>query len=213
MLKKWTLQLGEENFVRNSFEPAWGQAAFTRAELNQFGHAGLPPDNNALEGKNGGQKEYRDHAKETVVYHCSSHKDWMAMESTADLSFGLQLNRAAWNTKLFQDVWVLSDRKLCDVMSIVYCFKAYRPGAVIIPSNNTISSLITKSKVANELNALKYALTHAQGGADSWLKTFKDLILKPAETVSASAAALVRHNFQRALRLRLLALVMPPNHL
>mmetsp|Transcript_20651 Transcript_20651/g.53362 ORF Transcript_20651/g.53362 Transcript_20651/m.53362 type:complete len:578 (+) Transcript_20651:271-2004(+) len=178
MLVKWEHEYKEGHYARNVFHPVWGHAKFTRAEANQLWHGGIPPDNNALEGKNGGQKGDRGHTREGSVMFAYTHKKWMESESLLDLNFGMRFNREAWKTSIFQDVMVLMDQNVCHIFSCAFKFGKYAQGAIIIPSTNTISYLVTKCGIANEAKALIYALQNSRDG-EAWLKTFKKLALDP----------------------------------
>ena len=60
MLEKWYKK--GEGIYADKFEH-WMDVPWTRAELNEHGYGGLPPDNNGLEGKNGAQKGDRGHKR------------------------------------------------------------------------------------------------------------------------------------------------------
>ena len=55
MMQKWEHKYKEPRAARE-FRKQWGKELFTRAAMNCYGTGGIPPDNNALEGKNGGMK-------------------------------------------------------------------------------------------------------------------------------------------------------------
>mmetsp|Transcript_47395 Transcript_47395/g.109030 ORF Transcript_47395/g.109030 Transcript_47395/m.109030 type:complete len:98 (-) Transcript_47395:63-356(-) len=61
MMNKWE-EKGESVYA-SKFDKQWKDVPFTRAELNEDRHGGLPPDNSGLEGKNGGQKGDRGHKR------------------------------------------------------------------------------------------------------------------------------------------------------
>jgi len=161
-----------EGIYADKFEH-WMDVPWTRAELNQHGYGGLPPDNNGLEGKNGAQKGDRGHKREHAVMYCVSNRKWMQLESTLDLRFGRHFRADVWSIKFFQGVAAGADLVKTPVLSVATKFGKYAPGALVIPSSETVISLAVKHQIRTP-HAVKIAIVEPEeGAAESWVKTFQ----------------------------------------
>ncbi|KAJ1629242.1 hypothetical protein T492DRAFT_1012346 [Pavlovales sp. CCMP2436] len=182
MLEKW-YKKGEDIYA-DKFEH-WMDVPWTRAELNQHGYGGLPPDNNGLEGKNGAQKGDRGHKREHAVMYCVSNRKWMQLESTLDLRFGRHFRADVWSIKFFQGVAAGADLVKTPVLSVATKFGKYAPGALVIPSSETVISLAVKHQIRTP-HAVKIAIVEPEeGAAESWIKTFQWLWLPKTQSDSA----------------------------
>ncbi|KAJ1623255.1 hypothetical protein T492DRAFT_1056528 [Pavlovales sp. CCMP2436] len=165
-----------EGIYADKFEH-WMDIPWTRAELNQHGYRGLPPDNNGLEGKNGAQKGDRGHKREHAVMYCVSNRKWMQLESTLDLRFGRHFRADVWSIKFFQGVAAGAELVKTPILSVATKFGKYAPGALVIPSSETVNSLAVKHQIRTP-HAVKIAIVEPEeGAAESWVKTFQWLWL------------------------------------
>ncbi|KAJ1615643.1 hypothetical protein T492DRAFT_138122, partial [Pavlovales sp. CCMP2436] len=101
----------------------------------------------------------------------------MQLESTLDLRFGRHFRADVWSIKFFQGVATGADLVKTPVISVATKFGKYAPGALVIPSSETVISLAVKHQIRTP-HAVKIAIAEPEeGAAESWVKTFQWLWL------------------------------------
>jgi hypothetical protein len=109
--------------------------------------------------------------------YCVSNRKWMQLESTLDLRFGRHFRADVWSIKFFQGVAAGADLVKTPVLSVATKFGKYAPGALVIPSSETVISLAVKHQIRTP-HAVKIAIAEPEeGAAESWVKTFQWLWL------------------------------------
>jgi hypothetical protein len=191
MLKHWEDDYDEPEVVR-AFHDAWGGRPFCRAQLGAGGFGGTPDQNNALEGKNGGQKGDVDNERQQATQAVYTLSSWVQNESVSDNIFGFSLNDSAWNRTLFKNAVHIKEKT-----NLLETSTQFSPAGssflhgTLMPSVQVIDLLVNEYGIPpDDTDGLWRALTRTASGdtRGSWVGTFRRLVLNPVQTVSGQPA-------------------------
>lgn len=149
MLVKWT-NVHKERTVAMQWNKSWGKSVLTRVEMNKNNvlRAGIPTDNNAVEGGNRWDKELLEYRKDPIALFLPRLGKLLEGHSRTDMSFGLNAKNAIHRRDFYKEVETIIRRHRnhqTSMLSLQFPFASVRndvpQGSLIVAGENCLNEI------------------------------------------------------------------------
>jgi hypothetical protein len=188
MLEKWK-KVHKEKTVALKWASSWESTITTRVEMNTQNllRAGIPTDNNAVEGSNRWDKSLFNYSKDSIAIFLPRFRRLMEGHSRMDMSFGFNMKSRVHCREFYQSVEAILQRhrnNLPSIFLLQFPFSAVKhgvsKGSMLVAGENCLNdleSIFSSSDGVSDIDDIEDCRQFLL--RNQWVEEYKQIVRDP----------------------------------